>query len=356
MAFTLKVKNFQSIEDVELKIEKLTVITGANSAGKSALVRAFSGVFVNSPAKALVRKGAPHLEVGIEFDDQSSVVWRKGKNANEYEINGVFKENVNRGAPEDIADLKIQPIETSSGKLFWPQIAHQHDPVSFVLNETGATLAEIVVSDVDKVMNLNKALALSERQRREHRSEEKIRRKDLEDVQNALVGLLPIREVTRDLGEAESGLSDLGRDLDRLQQMQRIETNLGRVQATLARFHELDEIEIPSLANLTQTFDKIVKCASLFQQFQRLQKIKEKLSALDDIEVPSWDISLDRINQLKKIQERMQFLSSKIDECQVAESKLSTIMTENESKISDVLKTLKYCPTCNQTTEGGDRE
>ena len=57
----IKVENFQSIKNAEIEVEGLTVICGDNSIGKSALARAFNGVFTNLRGNAHVRKGEPYL-------------------------------------------------------------------------------------------------------------------------------------------------------------------------------------------------------------------------------------------------------------------------------------------------------
>ena len=78
MAVQVRLKNFQSIEDASLRVEGLTVITGTNHSGKTAVMRAIRGLFTNAPAGPLVRHGAAHLTVALTFDDGTEVVWEKG--------------------------------------------------------------------------------------------------------------------------------------------------------------------------------------------------------------------------------------------------------------------------------------
>ena len=70
----IKVENFQSIKNTEIEVKGLTVITGENSIGKSALARAFNGVFTNLRGNAHVRNGESHSSVCVSFADGHEVL------------------------------------------------------------------------------------------------------------------------------------------------------------------------------------------------------------------------------------------------------------------------------------------
>ena len=70
----IKVENFQSIKNSEVEIEGLTVITGQNNIGKSALARAVGGVFSNLRGNSFVRRGEKYCSVEIKFDDTNEVL------------------------------------------------------------------------------------------------------------------------------------------------------------------------------------------------------------------------------------------------------------------------------------------
>ena len=186
MAVRVRVQNFQSVEDAEVVIDGLTVVTGANNSGKTALMRAIRGVFTNAPAGPLVRHGAAHLSVALTFDDGTEVKWekgwekpnRKGKTINRYTINGVGISNVGRGVPPEVEALGVREISASSDRI-WPQIAQQFDGTLFLVNRPGSSVAE-ALSDVERVGKLSSALKASEKDRRQTQSELKVRRKDAE--------------------------------------------------------------------------------------------------------------------------------------------------------------------------------
>jgi energy-coupling factor transporter ATP-binding protein EcfA2 len=148
MAVTVRVKNFQSIKDAELKISGLTVITGPNNSGKTAFLRAIRGLFTNAPSGPLVRQGEQNLSVYMMFDDGNSVFWEKGK-VNQYTVNGKTLSSVGRGVPPEVEALGVREISAGSEKI-WPQVARQFDGTLFLVDRPGATMAE-ALSDVERV-------------------------------------------------------------------------------------------------------------------------------------------------------------------------------------------------------------
>lgn len=218
MSVRIRAQNFQSIEDAEIVVEGLTVLTGTNNAGKTAFVRAFFGVFTNpSLSENLVRVGASHTEVSVSFDDGNTLVWKKGKekgkNVNQYTINGVVFDNVDRGAPEEALAFGVHSVECGKEEL-WPQIAMQQDNVSFVLNRPGSLVAEAVVADIDKVSRLNRALGLAEKDKRSLRSETKVRQADLEELKTKLARVEPVSKTLDSVRDfSPQGLKDTQRGL-----------------------------------------------------------------------------------------------------------------------------------------------
>lgn len=184
MAFTVRVRDFQAIKDVTLRVSGLTVVTGTNNSGKTSLMRAVRGVFTNPPAGPLVRLGSAYLSVDLTFDDGHTLTWEKGhekpggkgKAINRYTIDGKTLEGVGRGVPSEIEALGVRGI-TAGSEETWPQIARQFDGNLFLVDRPGSVVAE-ALSDVERVGKLSDALRASESDRRAVVSEVKIRRAD----------------------------------------------------------------------------------------------------------------------------------------------------------------------------------
>lgn len=176
MALKIRVQNFQSVEDAEIVVDGLTVLTGTNNAGKSAFFRAIRGAFTNARGSYFVRDDKPHCQVDITFDDKRTLTWKKGKGINTYVVNGKEYPKVSHGVPPEAQVFGIEPMTVGKTEL-WPQIAPQITGVSFLLHETGSVIAE-AVADVTRVNQLSRALKACESDRRSAKSDLKIRRAD----------------------------------------------------------------------------------------------------------------------------------------------------------------------------------
>ena len=351
--FKLDVKNFQSIESSILEIDQLTVITGTNSAGKSALVRAFAGVFLNSPAKALVRKGCEDLEVKISFAEDSYVLWKKGKNHNDYIINGDSKENVNRGAPEGIESLGVLPVDVtgSQKKRFWPQIAQQHDPVSFVLSEQGHTIAEVVVSDVEKVTHLNQALFLTEKQRREAKSKEKIRLNDLEKIRQEKKKYSPIRVISQEFSDYEKRVKALSENLWRYENLKSLYSSYDETERVLKSLNSILDLSVPNLTDLTKSKSLLTNLVFISKNLEKRNKELEGLKSISNISVPDIRVDLKKLKELHDIYKNIKTNRERLEEVSLQIRNTSAQIEENEKQIDYQLNELGICPMCRKETK-----
>jgi exonuclease SbcC len=215
MPFRVRVRNFQSIKDAAIRVSGLTVITGPNNSGKTAMLRAVRGAFTNAPAGPLVRKGEAHLTVDLSFEDGRTLTWEKGnekpdgkgKAINRYVLDGKALEGVGRGVPPEVEALGVREISAGTDGL-WPQIARQFDGTLFLVDRPGSVVAE-ALSDVERVGKLSDALRASESDRRTISSEMKVRRADLTRLQERVQkfdGLDPVLDSisTVDLGKLKS--------------------------------------------------------------------------------------------------------------------------------------------------------
>lgn len=185
MPFRVHVRDFQSIGDAVIEVDGLTVITGPNNSGKTALIRAIYGAFTNARGTSFVRLGKDSTRVEVTFSDGRSLVWEKGAKVNRYELDGSPLNRVGSGAPAETKTLGITSVE-AAGRELWPQFAHQFVGQIFLLNEPGSVLAE-AIADVDKVGVLNEALRLSQSDRRSAVSDLKLRLGDVEKGEQALL-------------------------------------------------------------------------------------------------------------------------------------------------------------------------
>lgn len=144
----IRIENFQSIVHLELDIEGVTVLVGPSDQGKSAIIRAITAVFTNPPGKSFIRSGARSTEVQLDFDDDTSVLYRKGASAS-YEVvdkSGVVTtyDKMGRDVPPEVKRiLKWWEVEGTPRSCI--QIQGQRD-ADFVLGMTRAGMARALDS------------------------------------------------------------------------------------------------------------------------------------------------------------------------------------------------------------------
>lgn len=287
MAWTVRVRNFQSIEDATIVIDGLVVITGPNNSGKTALMRAIRGVFTNAPAGPLVRRGASHLTVDIDFGDGNTVRWEKGDKVNKYTLNGHPLENVGRGCPQEVLALGVQPIHAGT-ETVWPQIADQFK-VLFLIGSPGSAVAE-AVADVERVGKLNSALRLAESDRRSATSTLAVRRSDETTLIAQVAAYETLPQVETLVVQVESRTAET-EELERQLVVARTLRTRRTAQVALVESLEgLGLVQVPDAARLTEIRghrNALLKCVELRDGLARSRREVQTLSGVSDVPVPS---------------------------------------------------------------------
>jgi DNA repair ATPase RecN len=358
MALTVRVRNFQSIEDATVVIDGFTVVTGANNSGKTALQRAVRGVFTNPPAGALVRHGAKYLSVEITFPDGQTVIWEKGSKVNRYIVNGKTLSGVGRGGvPDEVKALGVHEIKAGSDKI-WPQIAQQFVGQVFLLDRPGSMLAE-AVADVEKVGQLSSALKLAERDRRSALSSLKVRRKDEQELKTEV-------ESYKGLDDVDSKVSAVETLLTEAEQAELEATQLGALLERLQQARDevdlligIEDVSVPpaSLAQeAQQTRDEVTTLQGLRDKMGRLQRAITRWEAVvkaaqtttldtDDSAVQGVRNALAFFTKLRDDMARerktVESLKDKLDEQQ-------GYLDAQDLLVDEVLAEMGACPTCHQ--------
>ena len=127
MAVKIKIKDYQSIKDAEIEVDGFTVVTGPNNSGKSALMRAVSGLFRNAALEeegSVVRHGEDKFRVEMDFGAEGKVAWEKGpKIKPTYEVDGTTL-HPGRDVPDEIKKFGVLPIQ-AGGRELWPNAAQR---------------------------------------------------------------------------------------------------------------------------------------------------------------------------------------------------------------------------------------
>jgi exonuclease SbcC len=138
----------------------LTVLTGTNNVGKSALVHALETLCYNNPADFAVKHGEREATITVETDDGHTIVWRRHGGKVSYVINGREVHRLRGGVPDDLHEiLRMPPIVPAGGtdKPFYVNFALQKSPI-FLLDDSPGRAATFFASssDAEKLLEMQK--------------------------------------------------------------------------------------------------------------------------------------------------------------------------------------------------------
>jgi energy-coupling factor transporter ATP-binding protein EcfA2 len=189
----VQIKDYQSLKDVSFEIKGLTVITGPNNTGKSACARAVAGLFSNPRGHAYVRQGEKNCEVTLS-DGLSTLIWRKGKGVNQYEVNGKLIDKVGSGVPDEVKAYGVVSVDVD-GREVWPQVARQFDNI-FLLDLPPSVLSS-ALSDMDTIQTLENASSKARSDIKHDKTRIKIKNEDLSNEKMKLSSFGEVDEAER---------------------------------------------------------------------------------------------------------------------------------------------------------------
>jgi DNA repair ATPase RecN len=356
--FTLRVKNFQSLEDCEVEVQGLTVVTGQNNSGKTALMRSAFGVFTNSKGTKFVRHGKEHCSVTLEFGDGHTVTWEKGEGVNRYIIDGRTLNKVGSGkVPEEVSSLGVQPLQISGRDPLWPQFAQQITGQVFLLDQPGSVLAE-AIADVDKVGVLNEALRLSQSDYRSSVSERKIRQEDIakwEDQEKRFDGLDHLQGQVHQLEILQGVLESQRASVKTVQGFrERIQT-LAQSISDLLPVREISVPEDPSRLTKIEaayqwaiSMEEKIKLAEATCRTRR--EAQEIAKGIKLPEIPDFTALFVRLQELSTLRDNGLTLCSTLKKLREALTLVETEVTQAEQELAKAQAEVKECPTCGSYT------
>ncbi len=159
MITRIEIHNFMAHEHLVLELGPgMTVITGPNNSGKSAIVEALRCMAVNPPAAPFIRHGAKEARVEVTLQDEDgehSIVWIRVKGHARYELyeNSAEEPEVyakfGSTPPEDILRrLKLNLVGEDLAKGLDVHLGNQRQPV-FLLDAPGSTVAQFFAASTE---------------------------------------------------------------------------------------------------------------------------------------------------------------------------------------------------------------
>jgi len=356
-------KDFQIHKNLELEFGKFTTLTGGSNGGKSAVLRAISGLTKNSSPANYVRRGQQSLSVTIEFDDGQKIEWQKGEKVNKYIITDAagatrVLDKVGAGVPEEVSDiLRLGPVAVKGSDKEYINFHNQLE-APFLISSTPGNVAKLF-GELTSASQLYTAVGEGNRQAR-HTNGLKATRK--EDLDGAIVAL----DAYTDLDEHQRSLTKAGKLYE---EAVSIATDLEACQTTIARIQSINEAiskledgielvsvpagfnleELRSLADTSLAFELVIDALNKKEEaIVQSQRLITDLSQVPDIDLTALEELETRISIVSGFVTKLDDLDEKIKLATGhyigAEERGDRLDEQLDEKFSE----LSTCPECEQ--------
>lgn len=297
------IENFQSIEKVELELEGFTVLVGRSSIGKSAIIRAIEGAFINKLGDSFVRHGESSSLVRIQCPE-IDLTWKKGGGHNDYWINGEEFTSVGRGPVPKIKEAGFYEIETHNSSVS-VQTSNQFQPI-FLLDPStvkGSAAAEII-SDIGRVGELQEALTLASKDKRSKASEIKVREKDLKKVEKSLADYQDLDSHLALWDEVQNQAVVLEKQQTKCETLRKLSTLWEETENSLKDTSFVENIHLPSSSSLEddlRSYDKLIRLEKAYSTCCcDLENLPKTLPIMEEIDLTK---DLKKLQSLSKFHE-----------------------------------------------------
>jgi DNA repair exonuclease SbcCD ATPase subunit len=214
MIKSIKIKDYMAHKETELELGPgVTVLTGPNNSGKSAVVEALRSVAQNPAPQYVIRHGTSKAAVRVELDSGDAIEWVRSRGNSIYRL---FKADQDGGGsgddpevyakfgrmpPEDIRNLlRLDLVETESGPVDI-HIGNQRYPI-FLLDQTGSQAASFFAASTEAEYLLRMQQALKTKTDRS-KSKRKELLQECADLEREIELYLPLEDLDLLLSKTE---------------------------------------------------------------------------------------------------------------------------------------------------------
>lgn len=294
MIESVSIKDFQSIEDVELDFAPgFNVLVGPSNSGKSAILRAMKGAIRNEIAPSYVRNGARKSSISIKFSDHT-VGAERGKALSTYHLDDEDFTKCGKDVPQPIIDVFQMHLVNGEDLNFQFQFDSP-----FLISASGSTVAQVIGT-----------------------------------LTNVTLLFHAVQEANRRYLRASSELTL------RLNDIEQQKTNI-------TQFESLEERQslVPVLTKKLSQHKEITRALEALDGLTK-QVIVTQESMPVKVELPELDMVFDSYHTAENMLDQLLVLTGRI---QTVTLQLKTSKNDLKS-IQEQLDTVadQYCPTCGQ--------
>lgn len=306
----LVIKGFQSIEEVSFTIDGFTALVGRSNIGKSAVVRAIQSALTNALGTDFVRHGVRcsrrtrgtkkcRCQCSVHIQTEGlDLLWEKGDEINQYTYNGQLFSRVDRGVPDFL--LKDFSLVKVGDRRLLLQVADQSEPI-FLLNQSGNVVAD-VLSDVAKLDDINAAMSLVEKDRREFNSVLKVREKDILSLRNDLLWYEGLDQAAERSKKVSQQLLEIRRQTQESEQLECFYVKLQSLATGVRFLRQVDAVTIPEIGEVETTSRGLLGLLDFELGVSRREEAVERLTPVEAVALPDEIPLVQASQELDKIE------------------------------------------------------
>lgn len=266
MISNLEVRNFQSLQKVDLEMGPFTVIVGQSSSGKSALVRAISTLVSNKTGTDFISHGTTTSVITAALPEGKVSLSRSTTPAkNKYTIIGPDGEaatftKLNRTTPEEVSEfLRIDSKDTVV-------LAGQFDK-PFLLADSPAQAAQIL-GELTNVSLIFESSREANRQRLNSSGVLKTKATDLEGVEQRLAAFEGLQERQEALEAAEVALAKAEGLQKRIDRLNGLIAVLRDTKVAIAQADAALSVEVPAVESIETAHNSLVRFETIIRNLK----------------------------------------------------------------------------------------
>lgn len=270
----------------------LTVLTGPNNCGKSAVVSALETLCSNATKSYMVRHGQKEARVTIETDDGHTVTWKRKGSTVSYVIDGREIHRLKGDVPEELHKvLRLPKVEP--GEKIDPFDIHfgtQKSPI-FLLDEPESRAALFFASSSDAAI----LLEMQKRHRtkvKDKKNEERWLRAEVDKLDAEIGTLKPLDALADSVAQIEARYRDIEKSAAKIKvlhdDMEALRSRLLSYDRQKKAYSWFAALIPPPILEDTQSLEALI--AGLLQAHRQVQQEIERRRTLESLATPPQEL------------------------------------------------------------------
>lgn len=278
----IRIKNYQSIEDVSLEVKGLTVISGKTNIGKSAIIRAISGAILNDSVIGMVRKGSSFSSVEVKSSDYE-FLWEKGERGiNRYTIGDRVLDKVGAKTLDEMSQMGFKSVRVGSDDVY-PWLATQFFPI-FLLDKPGSQVTEFI-SEVSRLNVLQNAINLSNKKKKRLNDQYSLKESEVKKISIKKSAFLSLPEIKTLHAEIEDQLSSIVEYDSLITNLNSINARLESSKERIFKIQKITHVKLPIISDRSE-LDSYNKAELVLKAVEVLTDSISRVELVQKVEIP----------------------------------------------------------------------